>query len=102
MARAPKVADDGGHAASGRPEPIFCTLTGDVVDELALEVQIDEEHSMIILDVKSDGLFPGLQVDAMLDLCRRGLGAVMQLKRQAAGTSDLASGLERPPMSLLP
>ncbi len=106
MARARKLADDGGHAASGKPEPIFCTLTGDVVDELALEVQIDEEHSMIILDVKSDGLFPGLQVvfgpDAMLDLCRRGLGAVMKLKRQAAGTSGLASDLERPPMSLLP
>ena len=76
MVRAPKLADDGGHAASGKPEPIFCTLTGDVVDELALEVQIDEEHGMIILDVKSDGLFSGLQVvfgpDAMLDLCRGG------------------------------
>jgi hypothetical protein len=73
------------------------------VDELALDVHIDEEHSMIILDVKSDGLFSGLQVvfglDAMLDLCRRGLGAVMKLKRQTAGTSGLALDLERPPMT---
>jgi hypothetical protein len=93
------------HATCGKPEPIFCTLIGDVVDEFALEVHIDEEHSMIILDVAFGGL-SGLQVvlgpDAMLDLCRRGLGAVMKLKRQPAGTSGLASDLERPPMSLLP
>jgi hypothetical protein len=83
------VVDDRGHAASGKPEPIFCTLTGEFVQELALEVHIDEEHSMIILDVASGGL-SGLRVvlgpDAMLDLCRRGLGAVMKLKREAART----------------
>jgi hypothetical protein len=86
----PSAVDDRGHAASGKPEPIFCTLTGEIVHELALEVHIDEEHSMVILDVTSDG-FSGLRVvlgpDAMLEVCRRGLSAAMKLKRQAAMTS---------------
>jgi hypothetical protein len=89
----PAAVDDREHAAPSKSEPIFCTLTGDVVHELALEVHIDEEHSMIILEVAFGGVL-GLRVvfgpDAMLDLCRRGLGAVMKLKRLGREDPDLS------------
>jgi hypothetical protein len=77
-------ADRDGRTALVKPDSIVCTLAGDVVLELELEVHTDEGHGLIMVGVESDG-FSGLRVvfgpDAMIDLCQRGLAAAMKLKR---------------------
>jgi hypothetical protein len=63
-------------------DSVTCTLAGDVVLELALEVYTDEGHGLIVVRDGLSGLRVVFGPDAMIDLCQRGLAACMQLRSQ--------------------
>jgi hypothetical protein len=75
-------ADDDERNALFRRDSVACTLAGDVVLELALEVHTDEEHGLIVVGDGLSGLRVVFGPDAMLDLCQRRLAACMQLRSQ--------------------